>query len=103
MREENAHAALLLRFMRLTGIPERKKVFSDGVFRRLRTFSDLGWSSRVLIIAELIVQEYYPCLHDAADHPALRRVCDKIVCDEEGLGDNPWADDVVRVLQGESD
>ena len=23
----------------------------------------------------------------------------KIVCDEDGLGDNPWADDVVRALQ----
>lgn len=23
----------------------------------------------------------------------------KIVCDQEGLGDNPWADDVVRELQ----
>lgn len=25
---------------------------------------------------------------------------EKIVCDEEGLGDNPWADDVIRDLQG---
>src|SRR5436190_11284183 len=25
---------------------------------------------------------------------------EKVVCDEEGLGDNPWADDVVRELQG---
>ena len=24
---------------------------------------------------------------------------DKIVCDEDGMGDNPWADDVLRVLQ----
>jgi hypothetical protein len=24
---------------------------------------------------------------------------DKIVCDQDGMGDNPWADDVVRVLQ----
>jgi hypothetical protein len=23
-----------------------------------------------------------------------------IVCDQEGMGDNPWADDVIRVLQG---
>jgi hypothetical protein len=23
----------------------------------------------------------------------------KVVCDEEGLGDNPWADDVIRALQ----
>jgi hypothetical protein len=24
---------------------------------------------------------------------------EKIVCDQEGLGDNPWADDVIRELQ----
>ena len=24
---------------------------------------------------------------------------DRIVCDQDGMGDNPWADDVVRVLQ----
>jgi hypothetical protein len=83
VREENAHAGLLLRFMRLVGIPPRKRVFSDGVFRQLRAFSDLGWSSRVLIIAELIAQEYYPCLREATLHPVLRRICDKIICDEE--------------------
>jgi hypothetical protein len=25
---------------------------------------------------------------------------DKVVCDQDGMGDNPWADDVVRLLQG---
>ena len=83
VREENGHAALLLRFMRLVAIPQRTRVFSDGVFRRLRALSDLGWSSRVLLIAELIAQEYYPCLRAATEHPALRRICDKIICDEE--------------------
>jgi hypothetical protein len=24
---------------------------------------------------------------------------EKLVCDQDGMGDNPWADDVVRVLQ----
>jgi hypothetical protein len=24
---------------------------------------------------------------------------EKLVCDEEGMGDNPWADDVIRVLE----
>jgi hypothetical protein len=24
---------------------------------------------------------------------------EKLVCDEEGMGDNPWADDVIRELQ----
>ena len=83
VREENAHAALLLRFMRQVGIPQRKRAFSDFVFRRLRGFSDLGWSSRVLIVAELIAQEYYPCLHAATDHPWLRQICERIISDEE--------------------
>jgi hypothetical protein len=25
---------------------------------------------------------------------------EKMVCDQDGMGDNPWADEVVRVLQG---
>jgi hypothetical protein len=83
VREENNHAGLLLRFMRRVGIPPRRKVFSDGVFRRLRALSDLGWSSRVLLIAELIAQEYYPCLRMATEHPTLVRICDQIVGDEE--------------------
>ena len=83
VREENGHAGLLLRFMRQVLIAPRKAVFSDGVFRRLRAFSDLGWSSRVLIIAELIAQEYYPCLRAATEHPVLQKICDKIICDEE--------------------
>ena len=24
---------------------------------------------------------------------------DKLVCDQDGMGDNPWADDVIRVLE----
>jgi hypothetical protein len=34
------------------------------------------------MIAELIAQEYYPCLREATVHPTLRRICDKIICDE---------------------
>ena len=83
VQEENGHASLLLRFMQLTGIPKSTKSFGDRVFRLLRALGDIGWASRVLIIAELIAQEYYPCLHAATEHPALKRICDKIVVDEE--------------------
>jgi hypothetical protein len=83
VREENGHSALLDRFMRDAGIPRRERAFSDMVFRWLRSGGDLGWSSRVLLIAELIAQEYYPCLRRATSHPALVRICDKIICDEE--------------------
>src|SRR5439155_27364846 len=83
VREENEHAALLGRFMQQTGIPPRRSSAGDAVFRRLRACSDLGWSSRVLLIAELIAQEYYPCLQAATRHSTLRRICDKIIADEE--------------------
>ena len=83
VREENEHAALLLRFMQIASIPARPRVFSDGVFRRLRACSDLGWSSRVLLVAELVAQEYYPCLQLATRHPALVRICDKVIFDED--------------------
>ncbi len=80
--EENEHAALLLRFMNLAGIARKRTTFSDGIFRRIRAVSDIGWSSRVLIIAELVAQEYYPCLRFTTGHPVLRRVCDKLIHDE---------------------
>ena len=82
VREETEHAALLLRFMNGASIPSRGTVFSDVVFRRLRAFGDLAWSSRVLLVAELVAQEYYPCLRKATTQPALRRLCDKLICDE---------------------
>jgi len=80
--EENEHAALLLRFMNLAGIAPKRTTFADGIFRRIRAVSDIGWSSRVLIIAELVAQEYYPCLRRTTRHPVLWRVCDKLIHDE---------------------
>lgn len=82
VREENDHAALLLRFMNGTRLPPRNAVFADKVFRRVRALGDLGWSCRVLLVAELVAQEYYPCLRDSTTHPVLRRVCDKLIHDE---------------------
>jgi rubrerythrin len=79
---ENAHADLLLRFMRQMGIPPTQSSSLDGVFRWIRGVSDLGWSSRVIIVAELIAQEYYPCLRAATTHPILTRICDRIVSEE---------------------
>lgn len=80
--EENLHATLLLGFMDLARIPPERDFFSDGIFRRIRSASDIGWSCRVLIIAELAAQEYYPLLRETSTHPVLRRVCDKLIFDE---------------------
>jgi hypothetical protein len=79
---ENMHADLLLKFMRQHEIPPRGSSPVDGVFRWLRGLSDLGWTSRVILIAELVAQEYYPCLRDATDDPALRRICQRVIAEE---------------------
>ena len=79
---ENLHADLLLRFMQQTGIPRRQSSSLDGVFRWLRSLSDLGWCSRVIIIAELVAQEYYPCLRAATTHSVLLRICDRVIAEE---------------------
>lgn len=79
---ENVHADLLLRFMQQTGIPIRRRSSRDVVFRWLRRLSDLGWSSRVILLAEIIAQEYYPCLRSATTHPVLTRICDRIISEE---------------------
>lgn len=82
VHEENGHSELLGRFMRLAGIPRIGGSWGDRVFRALRGLGDIGWASRVLMIAELIAQDYYPALREATDHPVLRRICDKIIVDE---------------------
>jgi hypothetical protein len=79
---ENLHAELLLRFMQFTGIPVHRSSSRDGVFRWLRRCSDLGWATRVIIIAELVAQEYYPCLRAATVNPALTRICDRVIAEE---------------------
>jgi hypothetical protein len=79
---ENLHAELLLRFMQLTEVPARGASPRDAIFRWLRSCSDLGWSSRVIIIAELVAQEYYPCLRAATHHPVLTRICDRVIAEE---------------------
>jgi len=83
VREENGHSDLLGRFMEEAGIPRIEGSWGDHIFRWLRSMGDIGWASRVLIIAELIAQEYYPCLRACTRHPALVRICDKIIHDEE--------------------
>jgi len=82
VREENEHAGLLLRFMRLTAIEPKRVVWSDGAFRWLRAWCDLGWKCRILVVAEFVAQEYYPRLRGISGHPVLRRVCDKLIADE---------------------
>ncbi len=80
--EEHLHSRMLGRFMEAEGIPRRGAFLTDGIFRWLRGLSDIGWSSRIILVAELVAQEYYPSLRMATGHPVLVRMCDKIISDE---------------------
>lgn len=82
VRAESKHSYWLTRFMQETGLPMKGHVPADVIFRWLRAGADLGWASRVVLVAELIAQLYYPSLRAATLHPALRRMCDEIVVDE---------------------
>lgn len=82
IQEEHRHSALLGRFMRAEGIATREAFFTDAAFRWLRSLSDIGWTSRVILVAEVIAQEYYPCLRAATGHPVLVGICDKVISDE---------------------
>lgn len=84
VRAENLHADILGRFMARAGIPSCQRSFADSAFRWLRRMADLGWTSRILLVAELIAQEYYPCLREATRDAALRRICDRVISEEAG-------------------
>lgn len=84
VQAENIHATILGRFMAQAGIARCRRSFADGVFRWLRKLADLGWMSRALLVAELIAQEYYPCLREATNDATLRRICDRVISEEAG-------------------
>lgn len=84
VQAENLHASLLGRFMDQAGIACCKRSLGDSIFRWLRKLADLGWTSRILLVAELIAQEYYPCLREATSDAVLRRICDRIISEEAG-------------------
>jgi hypothetical protein len=82
IREEQRHAALLLRFMRSSGIAAIEKAWTDVVFRRLRSRAGYELSITVLIVAELIALVYYDSLGAATASPVLRAICEQILEEE---------------------
>jgi bacterioferritin (cytochrome b1) len=83
IREEQRHARDLARILTMAGIPLLKKTSLDSVFRQLRRLGGLDISISVLITAEIIAKVYYKALREATDNPALRRLCDQILYDEQ--------------------
>lgn len=82
--EEHRHARDLARFLQLNGIPLVRHTFADSVFRRLRNlFRSLEVSIAVLVTAEIFAQVYYAALQRATASTVLRRLCERILLDEE--------------------
>lgn len=80
--EEQRHAGLLLGYMNRHGIPQLKRHWADGVFRRLRKDVGLEVSTTVLITAEIISLVYYRALRASTGSVRLQRICDEILEDE---------------------
>ena len=82
IQEENFHSRLLATYMDQHNLPPIEASAADSIFRWLRSRTEVAWSSRVLITAEVIAQVYYPALRDATDDPQLQAICDRIIDDE---------------------
>ena len=84
IKEEQRHARDLGRFMDMAAIPRIRHTWPDRVFRRLRQVGGgLEISISVLITAEIIAKVYYAALREATGSSVLRRLCDRILRDED--------------------
>lgn len=83
IREEQRHALILGKFMKINGIPKIKDHWVDSFFRKIRTLSGLENSITILITAEIIAAVYYKGLLKATESPSLRKICERILVDEE--------------------
>lgn len=83
IREEQRHARYLRDFLATEGAGTLKKTWADTVFRRLRNLTGLEVSIGVLVTAEIIAKVYYAALKEATRSPMLRRICARILNDEE--------------------
>ena len=82
--EEHRHARDLARFLQLNGISLIRHAVADSVFRKLRNlFRSLEVSIAVLVTAEIFAQVYYAALHQATASAVLRRLCERILQEEE--------------------
>lgn len=80
--EEQSHALLLARFMKLNRIALIRTHWADVVFRRLRKHVSFELSVTVLITAEIISLVYYKALSASTNSAQLKEICTKILSDE---------------------
>src|SRR6202046_735307 len=83
--EEQRHAGVLARFMKINGIARIKRGCTDEVFRRARNLlGSLEISISVLVTAEIIAKIYYPTLSEATASTVLQNLCEEIHREEIG-------------------
>ncbi|MDB4089231.1 hypothetical protein N9544_06360 [Flavobacteriales bacterium] len=83
IKEEQQHALVLGKFMKVNDIPKIKTHWVDSVFRGLRKMAGLENSVTVLLTAEVISAIYYKGLYKATNSNILKLICNRILIDEE--------------------
>lgn len=82
IKEENFHSHMMGQFMTQMNIDFAKHSWTDTAFRWLRSFGGLAWLSRVLLMAEILAQVYYPALKQSTSSQMLQTICNRIIEDE---------------------
>jgi hypothetical protein len=82
IREEQHHAAQLREFMLTSGIPLKRKSWTDSIFRRLRKLAGFEAAVTVLVTAEMIGFVYYRALARATGSRCLKTICRQMCADE---------------------
>jgi len=80
--EEQNHASLLKKFMAIHDLQLIQENWTDSVFRRLRKHLGFEVSITVLITAEMLALVFYDALKEATNSSLLKRICEKILVDE---------------------
>jgi hypothetical protein len=84
IKEEQEHARLMGKCLRLLGAPLLQRHWSDACFILLRRLFGLEEELLVLLIPEMIAQTYFRALHEAMSDPVLKTVFAQILHDENG-------------------
>jgi hypothetical protein len=84
IKEEQEHARLMARVLRLLGAPLLKRDWTDGCFVLMRRLFGLHQELMVLLLPEMIAKRYFRALHDGTKDPVLRAVFAQIAQDEDG-------------------
>lgn len=80
--EENRHSNTLKYFMQEQGIPLQKKIWTDKIFRKLRSHFRLQCSVIVLVTAEMIALSYYTALAKVTSSKVMPIICKQMLNDE---------------------